>query len=220
MKNTKKMISVLLVAMLLITTVMTSGLSVSAAGALASHYGTNPSGFGKQSTITVDGSFSDWSEDMLIARSAAWDCPNHWKGAHENNLADCYALFGAWDNSNLYIGMQFVNTTDTWQSPGDASLSDNGKMNDIPIMLALNTGKSPAMNGKASDGKGIWGLNIGFTTRVDHILCFSSTPGQGVPGFFKPAFPTKKQTAMFAARSGVWTTPRIPTIFTATLRSG
>ena len=185
MKNTKKMISVLLVAMLLITTVMTSGLSVSAAGALASHYGTNPSGFGKQSTITVDGSFSDWSEDMLIARSAAWDCPNHWKGAHENNLADCYALFGAWDNSNLYIGMQFVNTTDTWQRPGNASLSDNGKMNDIPIMLALNTGKSPAMNGKASDGNGIWGLNIGFTTRVDHILCFSSTPGQGVPGFFK-----------------------------------
>lgn len=49
MKNTKKMISVLLVAMLLITTVMTSGLSVSAAGALASHYGTNPSGFGNQS---------------------------------------------------------------------------------------------------------------------------------------------------------------------------
>lgn len=185
MKNTRKMVSVLLAAMLLITTVVASGISVSAAGTLASHYGTNPSGYGKQSSITVDGSFSDWSEDMLIARSAAWDCPNHWKGAHENNLADCYALFGAWDSSNLYIGMQFVNTTDTWQRPGDASLSDNGKMNDIPIMLALNTGKSPAMNGKASDGKGIWGLNIGFTTRVDHILCFSSTPGLGNPGFFK-----------------------------------
>ena len=185
MKNTRKMISIVLAVMLLVTAVVTSAVSVSAAGSLASHYGTNPSGYGKQSTITVDGSFSDWSEDMLVARSAAWDCPNHWKGAHENNLADCYALFGAWDNSNLYIGMQFVNTTDTWQRPGDASLSDSGKMNDIPIMLALNTGKSPAMNGKASDGKGIWGLNIGFTTRVDHILCFSSTPGLGNPGFFK-----------------------------------
>ena len=63
------MISILLVAMLLITTVVVSSVSVSATGTLANCYATNPNnGFGKQATITVDGSASDWSNDMMIAR--------------------------------------------------------------------------------------------------------------------------------------------------------
>ena len=53
MKNTKKWISVLLVAMLLISTVVATGVSVSAAsGTLTHYYSTNGSGYGKEKTIT------------------------------------------------------------------------------------------------------------------------------------------------------------------------
>ena len=56
MKNSKKLISVLLVAMLLITTVAATGITASAAGGtLASYYKTNPDNkFGKQATTDVN----------------------------------------------------------------------------------------------------------------------------------------------------------------------
>lgn len=78
MNTKKKMISILLVAALLITTIVVACVPASAAtGTLASYYKTNPDGkVGKQATITIDGDASDWSEDMMIAQGAAWDCPN------------------------------------------------------------------------------------------------------------------------------------------------
>ncbi|MBQ1839212.1 MAG: hypothetical protein II127_06305, partial [Ruminococcus sp.] len=59
----------LLVAMLLISTVVATGVSVSAAsGTLTHYYSTNGSGYGKEKTITVDGDISDWDSSMLIAQ--------------------------------------------------------------------------------------------------------------------------------------------------------
>ncbi len=191
MRNTKKVISVLLVAALLITTVATAAFSVSAAaGTLSSHYQTNPSGgVGKAGSITIDGDLSDWSEDMVVATSAAWDCANHWKGSHENCLIDAYALLAAWDSSNLYIGMQYVNTTDTWQNPGDASLMDGGKIGDLHMVLALSVNpSSTGLTGKVTDGKYIWGDQIDYSgTHVDHLFYMSAKPGAGVPGHFTVA---------------------------------
>ncbi len=34
----------------------------------------------EKKTIVIDGDASDWTEDMKIAQSAAWDVANHWKG--------------------------------------------------------------------------------------------------------------------------------------------
>lgn len=186
-ENVKKIISIFLAAFMLISMLAVSGMSATAAtGTLASVYKTNPDGqCGKQASITIDGSASDWTEDMMIARSAAWDCPNHWKGAHENNLADCYALFGAWDSSNLYLGLQFVNTTDTWQNSGDASLMDGGKMGEIPIVLGLSVDpSSTGMTGKLSAGGGIWGVKSTFQTHVDHLFFMSAKVGTGEPAMF------------------------------------
>ena len=190
MKNTKKLISILLVALLLISTAVVAAVSAGAAETLASVYQTNPNGqYGKQATITIDGSVNDWSEDMMIARGAAWDCPNHWKGSHENSLADCYALFAAYDSTNLYIGMQFVNTTDTWQRPGDASLMDGGKMGEIPIVLGLSvdpssTGMTGKLKEKVNNKYGIWGLDSTFQTHVDHLFFMSAKVGTGTPAMF------------------------------------
>ncbi|MBQ1688448.1 MAG: starch-binding protein, partial [Lachnospiraceae bacterium] len=114
-------------------------------------YGTNPS---KQvGTCKTISSMSDFNESDKIACAGAWDVANRWKGGHENSVADCYGLYAAYDDSNLYIGVEYVNTTDTWANAGDGPLSDGGKMVDIPVILALNTGKGNAMTGKCPTDK-------------------------------------------------------------------
>lgn len=151
-------------------------------------YGTNPDGkVGKKATITIDGDASDWSEDMLIAQGAAWDVANHWKGGHENCVLDTYSLYGAWDDDNLYIGWQMVNTTDTWSRPGDGPLSDGGRVLDVPLILALSIDKtSTKMSNKNTSGGSIWGQKMGleFTTHVDRLLYMSGKPGLGEPAMF------------------------------------
>ena len=157
MKSTKKFISVFLVVLMLITSV-TATVSVNAStGVLCDKYATNPNGqVGSQKTITIDGNMSDWSEDMLIAQGAAWDVANHYKGGHENCVLDTYALFASWDNDNLYVAWQMVNTTDTWAREGDGPLSDGGRVLDVPLILALSVDpSSTSMSNKNTDGNPI-----------------------------------------------------------------
>ena len=159
-----------------------------ASAALASQYKTNPSGTGKSATITIDGSFSDWSEDMLIAQGAAWDVANHYKGGHENCVLDTYSLYAAWDDTNLYVGWQMVNTTDTWARSGDGPLSDGGRVLDVPLILALSIDEnSTSMSNKNTTGGSIWGQKMGltFTTHVDRLFYMSGKPGLGKPSMFK-----------------------------------
>lgn len=184
MKKSTKVVSVVLAALLLVTAVSVSVASA-AGGTLASYYTTNPdNGYGKQSSIAIDGTVSDWSEDMLISTGAAWDVANNWKGAHENRLVDGYALYGAWDSTNLYIGMQYVNTTDTWATPGEQSLMENGKMGDMGLILALSVDpSSTGMNGRIDQSTGIWGVDMNFETHVDHLMYFHADLS-GDPGFF------------------------------------
>ena len=71
------------------------------------YYSTNADGaVGKSATITIDGEFSDWSEDMTIATCGANDMATAFKGSHENCVLDAYALYAAWDDANLYIAGQ------------------------------------------------------------------------------------------------------------------
>lgn len=191
MKLTRKLVSLILATLILASCACVAGLSATAAEkTLSSHYSTNGGGkVGVKKTITIDGDASDWTEDMKIGQSAAWDCANHWKGAHENCLIDAYALYAAWDSSNLYIGMQYVNTTDTWQKAGDASLMDGGKMGDLHLILALSVNpSSTGLNGKVKDGRYIWGDQIDYSnTHVDHLFYMSTKAGTGDPGHFTAA---------------------------------
>ncbi len=165
-----------------------SGSDGSTSSALDGYYGTNPDGMvGKRATITIDGSFSDWSEDMLIAQGAAWDVANHYKGGHENCVLDTYALYAAWDDNNLYVAWQMVNTTDTWHREGDGSLSDGGRVLDVPLILALRVDQSlTPMSNKNNTGGSIWGQQMGlkFQTSVDHLFYMSGKPGLGDPAMF------------------------------------
>ena len=148
-------------------------------------YSTNGKGFGKKKTISIDGDFSDWSEDMLIAQGAACDTATRFKGVWENWVMDSYSLYGAWDDENLYVAWQNVNTYDTfWEQDGNGPLSDKGKCGDAPVFIAIDTGKGNAMTGRMQDGKGIWGVDVEFQTRVDNILAIHSDL-TGTPGLFK-----------------------------------
>ena len=192
-KRNHRLLSGLLAAMLLSSSVVTAnattvGVDESGAGTLAKYYSTNATGVGKEKTITIDGDASDWDESMKIAQGAAWDVANHWRGGHENCVLDTYALFAAWDDTNLYIGWQMVNTTDTWAREGDGPLSDGGRVLDVPLIIALSTNpNAQAMTGRAADGKGIWGVDIEMQTHVDTMLYMSGKPGLGTPGFFRAA---------------------------------
>lgn len=188
MKSTRKVISILLTVLMLISCVSVSLTVNASTGTLCDKYATNPQGkVGAQKTITIDGSFSDWSSDMLIAQGAAWDVANHYKGGHENCVLDTYALYGAWDNDNLYVAWQMVNTTDTWAREGDGPLSDGGRVLDVPLILALSVDpSSTSMSNKNTSGGPIWGQKMGltFNQHVDHLLYMSGKPGNGTPGMF------------------------------------
>lgn len=189
MKSTKKTTSIVLALMMLVISI--AGLvtvNASTGGTLSDYYATNPNNkVGVKKTITIDGSFSDWSDDMLIAQGAAWDVANHYKGGHENCVLDTYALYAAWDNDNLYVAWQMVNTTDTWAREGDGPLSDGGRVLDVPLILALSVDpSSTSMSNKNTSGGPIWGQKMGleFEQHVDHLFYMSGKVGNGTPAMF------------------------------------
>ena len=108
MKRSKRFLALLLSVLLVLTTVASTSLvsvfaeTIDNSALCSEYYATNPGNqVGKQGTITIDGSFTDWSQDMLIAKGGAWDVANHYKGGHENCVLDTTALFASWDSQNL-----------------------------------------------------------------------------------------------------------------------
>lgn len=87
----------------------------------------------------------------------------------------------------IRIIWQVVNTTDTWAREGDGSLSDGGRVLDVPLILALSIDpSSTSISALNTEGGAIWGkLNtIKFDTHVDRLLYMSGKPGLGEPAMF------------------------------------
>ena len=166
------------------------------------YYWTNKDGaVGIEKTIS---SWSDWTEDMRIAQCAAYDDPRTWRGIHEIPY-DAYALYAAYDNTNLYIMVELTNAADRAKFMYyDYAASDNAWWDnrDTPLGLAINTGKTAIVaNGPVlDDGDVIWGsaiggINFNDAGGMNYILYHSSKYGYsehkktfvgvGTPGFFK-----------------------------------
>lgn len=159
-------------------------VSEAPAAALGGQYATNPnSQMGANKTIT---SAADFDASTLIAQGVANDDPRIFRGSHEGPVYDTYALYGAWDDENIYLGWQFTNVTDVVDPAQGYPISDNGKPwnGDIPQMLAFNLGTGEAGSGKLEDGGYVWGLTVDFETPIDALMCFSSKPGVGQPALF------------------------------------
>ena len=154
------------------------------------YYSTNPgNAVGKAATITIDGEFTDWSDDMIVATCGANDMATAFCGSHENCVLDCYALYAAWDDDNLYFAWQMVNTGDVWARPGDGPLTDGGRIGDVPFILSLSVDRTnPGMTGHLTDGRFIWGDNatngVEFTSHTDFLFFMSGKVGQGAPAMF------------------------------------
>lgn len=151
--------------------------------AVGGKYATNPNkSIGKEATITIDGKFDDWSEDMLIAQGLANDSPVKFKGDWENCVIDSYALYGAWDDENIYIAWQNVNTADVTNGQGAAI--EDGKLGNLPCVLAIDTGSGKNLTGKMDNGNYIWDtIQIDYTTPVDYVFMMAAD-GTGTPGIF------------------------------------
>ena len=177
MKNTKKWISVLLVAMLLISTVVATGVSVSAAsGTLTHYYSTNGSGYGKEKTITVDGDISDWDSSMLIAQGTANDDPRVYRPNSMYELAeDLYALYAAYDSSNLYLMWEMTNVQDV-VSPLDNYPLTQGilyETSEFPLFIFIDTGKSAdaiGNQGKTNTGGTLWDKHITTDNSFNRVI--------------------------------------------------
>lgn len=163
-------------------------------------YGTNDKGYGVNKTIS---SWSDWTEDMQIARGASYDDPRTWKGIQETSY-DAYALYAAYDDTNLYIMVELTNLPDgraTFMNHNYAG-SDNAWWDnrDCPLGFVINTGKgvtstSPTVLQSGATGP-IWGaINFTDSEGFDFLFYGSSKYGYadhkaafvgvGTPGFFK-----------------------------------
>ena len=155
------------------------------------YYATNPNGqVGAYQTITVDGTGTGFTEANIIAQGVANDDPRIFRGSHEGPVYDLYALYAAWDDTNLYLMWQYTNVTDVADPAQSYPISGNGKPynGDIPQMLAFNVNNNA--NGAGGDavlstGAGVWGVTVSFPAKnLDHLLMFSSKPGVGTPSVF------------------------------------
>jgi len=159
----------------------------SAAAPTSDKYATNPNGQkGKQKTIT---SVSDFTEDMIIAQGVANDDPAAFRGTHEAPKFDPYALYAAWDDTNLYIGIQYTNVIDVVDPAQESPQTGRGKPNgadaDIPQMILLDLGTGDYTDGStnSTDQTTVWNTNITFggDTKVDKIIMYS--PKKGIDNY-------------------------------------
>lgn len=189
-KRHHRLLSALLAAMLLSSSAVTAsattvGVADSGAGSLAKYYSTNPNGAGKEAKITVDGDIGEWSEDMKIAQGTANDDPRVYRpnSMYEVPL-DLYALYGAYDDSNLYLMWEMTNVQDI-VAPGDDYPLSQGilyQTMNIPFFIALDTGKSDAIgnSGKTAAGETLWGSGITFgNNRINRLIAVSTNGANG-----------------------------------------
>ena len=159
-----------------------TGVDEVVTGAVSDDYhATNPNGkVGANKTIS---GAADWGDDTLIAVSAANDDPRAYRGYHEFPT-DIYSLHAAWDDTNLYLMVEFPNLGDADpESDFDAS-----SYQFLPNGIAINTGKRKAGIGLMdvggnpwNEGKTFWKINDG----IDTLLMFHPRlPKVGTPGLF------------------------------------
>ena len=185
----KKVLSLILVLVMVISAVTVVSFSTAAKIAptggdpvTTTDISTNPNGnVGQSASITVDGSVSDWSSSMLIAQGVANDDPRVYRDGSMHEIPiDSYALYAAWDNSNLYIMWEMKNVQDV-VSPIDDFPISQGRLTiyNLPFFLVFNTGKHTAGDGTVSDGTTVWGSGLTWDDPVDTIVAFSTNFSNG-----------------------------------------
>lgn len=160
------------------------------------YYWTNKDGaVGTNKTIS---SWSDWTEAERIAQCAAYDDPRTWTGIQEVPY-DVYALYAAYDDTNLYLMVELTNIVDRANFMfHDFAASDNAWWNNrnIPLGMLFNTGKGASATKPTvgTTNKPIWdAVDFSDSNGFDAMFYHSSKYGEfngefvgvGNPGYFK-----------------------------------
>lgn len=163
------------------------------------YYKVNPNGqVGTFKTVNVSGhpatrALSNWTPAELIAQGVARDVCQAYRGLHERPIVDSYALYGAYDNDNLYLGVQFVYTV--WDEGGEGKQPGESKPYNMDghMMIAFDLDPAKSFDGQIEkDGTvmgPIWNeaaKGAKFDNGVDAVLMCSTKPGVGTPGLFIP----------------------------------
>ena len=142
--------------------------------------------FNDQKSTTA---LSNWTEEDLIARGVARDVCMAFKGKHERPVIDSYAIYAAYDDNNLYLGLQTVYTI--WDKWGEGKQPGESKPYNMDgaMIWAFDLDPYEKFDGRINGNGPIWQeANNGFffDNGVDAVWIGSSKPGVGVPGFFIP----------------------------------
>lgn len=158
----------------------------SVTGAVSDTYhSTNPNGkVGANKTIS---GAADWGDDTLIAVSAANDDPRAYRGYHEYPT-DIYSLHAAWDDTNLYLMVEFPNL----QNAETGSDFDASSYQFLPNGIAINTGKRKAGVGLMDEGGNPWNNKLTFWNIKD---------GLDTLLMFHPRLPTVNKPGLFLTNS-------------------
>ncbi len=149
------------------------------------YHATNPNGnVGANKTIS---GASDWGDDTLIAVSAANDDPRAYRGYHEYPT-DVYSLHAAWDDTNLYLMVEFPNLQDA----ETGSDFDASSYQSLPNGIAINTGKRKAGVGLMDEGGNPWNDKLTFWNIKD---------GLDTLLMFHPRLPTVNKPGLFLTNS-------------------
>lgn len=153
---------------------------------LDAQYKTNPNGAGVKKTITVDGDISDWDESMIIAQGAANDDPRVYMDASMHEIpVDLYALYGCYDDNNLYLMWEMTNVQDVVAPEADYPLSNNGVLfpnYNMPFFIGINTNNASTRIGnscKTTAGGTLWDSGITCESPVNKVVVFSTNNTNG-----------------------------------------
>ena len=156
-------------------------LSLKGDDGLGSHFATNPNNqYGKEKTITIDGTTSGWELTMKIAQNIANNDPRvfcHWS-MHEIAIDD-YALFAAYDDEYLYLMWEMINVSDYVADEGFPKTQGNLWIYNLPIFIFISTQEGKGNGGIMTNGKTIWDSGISLTEKVDTIIACSTNGANG-----------------------------------------
>lgn len=160
--------------------------SANTSGALGGYFATNPNGqVGKKTTISVDGSLSDWDSSMLIAQGVANDDPRVYRPNSMYEVAvDLYALYAAYDNSNLYLMWEMTNVQDVVAPSDDYPLSQGTlwQTQELPFFIAIDTGDADTAignKGNLTTGGTIWNSGMTFENGFNKLVSINTKGGNG-----------------------------------------
>ncbi len=155
-------------------------------GQLGGYFATNPNGqVGKKTTISVDGSLSDWDSSMLIAQGVANDDPRVYRPNSMYEVAvDLYALYAAYDNNNLYLMWEMTNVQDCVAPNDDYPLSQGTlwQTQELPFFIAIDTGDPDTAignKGNLTTGGTIWNSGMTFENGFNKLISINTKGGNG-----------------------------------------